>query len=472
MAENTVTIGLNLDVSRFNTGLDQAKSKLQSLKTSLGGMNLGAVATSSMRASSVASTQTTYLRDNTKAMKDQTTHMVRFTTGLSQFLRGGGSPAYFMNMARNLPKVSNGGGGPLAGIEGVGEQGATAATSEGGGIIGALGSMVASLGIIAVAALAISVGVTAFQFAFKPIGIMLNAIGKILGATLMPIALVIVELLRPLIWIMMPFIKVMNAIFAPLRTAIRNYYMNNANLAKTNLPQFSLGLTEAVGQGLAGSFIALLGELAKLIGDGIIDSVTLLLTSMLGALQIVFDGLRNLPIVGPAFGAVADALGTAKTAVKDAGEAVKTDFNLAIDAATKAINELLIPAIVAAAGAGGHQTAGGAPTGTVTTATGPNAPKVDVVGIGNKLLAPLSPLLNLLGFPTTVGDAIITPTGVTRTNPNDYIIATQDPSSLGGKGTTVNITFNVSGNMDDKTSRFIVEQVKQVVASEIRGIAR
>ena len=46
-------------------------------------------------------------------------------------------------------------------------------------------------------------------------------------------------------------------------------------------------------------------------------------------------------------------------------------------------------------------------------------------------------------------DGIITPSGVVSTAPDDYIIATKDPTSLGGgKGVTLNVTYNV--NVSDK----------------------
>lgn len=67
----------------------------------------------------------------------------------------------------------------------------------------------------------------------------------------------------------------------------------------------------------------------------------------------------------------------------------------------------------------------------------------------------------------SVGDAIITPQGVVHTNPNDFIIATKDPSKLGGKGITININNpSVRNDMDIKK---IADQVSMVLQRKTSG---
>lgn len=74
----------------------------------------------------------------------------------------------------------------------------------------------------------------------------------------------------------------------------------------------------------------------------------------------------------------------------------------------------------------------------------------------------------------SIGDGVITPSGqIVRTNPRDYIMATTDPSSMGGgSGNVYNIVFNVQGNVDDKTARFITDTVQREIAQQWRAIAR
>ena len=73
-----------------------------------------------------------------------------------------------------------------------------------------------------------------------------------------------------------------------------------------------------------------------------------------------------------------------------------------------------------------------------------------------------STVKSLLGFggdsSTSVNDAIITPNGdIIRTNPADYLIATKDPSALGGGSrgaSTINVTIN-GGLITDEVARDI-----------------
>lgn len=57
-----------------------------------------------------------------------------------------------------------------------------------------------------------------------------------------------------------------------------------------------------------------------------------------------------------------------------------------------------------------------------------------------------------------VNDAVITPQGnVIRTNPNDYLIATQNPQGMGGGG---NITVNVTGVIDENMLDLIGQRIQ------------
>jgi hypothetical protein len=70
------------------------------------------------------------------------------------------------------------------------------------------------------------------------------------------------------------------------------------------------------------------------------------------------------------------------------------------------------------------------------------------------------------GKSTKVNDAIITPNGVVHTDPNDFIIATKNPGSLGGSGTiNINISnpnFNDKRDMDELVRRISMELQKNM----------
>ena len=64
------------------------------------------------------------------------------------------------------------------------------------------------------------------------------------------------------------------------------------------------------------------------------------------------------------------------------------------------------------------------------------------------------------GSSRSVNDAVITPTGqVIETNPRDYLIATKNPSMLGGGSS--NITVNINGSADRSTVDEIVRRIQQ-----------
>jgi hypothetical protein len=70
----------------------------------------------------------------------------------------------------------------------------------------------------------------------------------------------------------------------------------------------------------------------------------------------------------------------------------------------------------------------------------------------------------------TVGDAIITPRGVVYTDPNDYIIATKNPASLGGGGGSV-VNINVSNPvlLDDRAIKDLVRRISVELQTQSRS---
>jgi phage-related protein len=71
------------------------------------------------------------------------------------------------------------------------------------------------------------------------------------------------------------------------------------------------------------------------------------------------------------------------------------------------------------------------------------------------------------GTTTSVNDAIITPRGdIVKTHPDDFIIATKNPQSLGGSSSN-NITINISGNADKSTVDKLITQLRREL--QLRG---
>ena len=69
----------------------------------------------------------------------------------------------------------------------------------------------------------------------------------------------------------------------------------------------------------------------------------------------------------------------------------------------------------------------------------------------------------------SVGDAIISPDGnVITTNPNDYLIATTNPNSLGSNGNNFNITYNISGVSSPNDIKRMLETNNRQLTDEIR----
>lgn len=71
-----------------------------------------------------------------------------------------------------------------------------------------------------------------------------------------------------------------------------------------------------------------------------------------------------------------------------------------------------------------------------------------------------------------VGDAVITPKGIVNTDPSDYLIATKNPSTLGGnKGNTLNVynTYNIDSKVDKNEFRDLLRQASREQAKELRN---
>ena len=87
---------------------------------------------------------------------------------------------------------------------------------------------------------------------------------------------------------------------------------------------------------------------------------------------------------------------------------------------------------------------------------------------GVKVLTTNFPLLQ------TVGDFVMQPGGqLIKTSPADYIMGTTDPQSLAGNGGgNMVVNINVEGNMDDKTAKWITQQINQTFATKMRSISR
>lgn len=69
-----------------------------------------------------------------------------------------------------------------------------------------------------------------------------------------------------------------------------------------------------------------------------------------------------------------------------------------------------------------------------------------------------------------VKDAIITPSGVVNTDPNDYIIATKNPQSLGkgGGSPTFNVTINNPSVRNDEDIKKLVREIQRIQQVEMR----
>lgn len=89
-------------------------------------------------------------------------------------------------------------------------------------------------------------------------------------------------------------------------------------------------------------------------------------------------------------------------------------------------------------------------------------------GIGSWIWDKVTGFFDGGGNSTSVDDAIITPQGVVHTNPQDYIIATKDPSSLGG-GKSITIQINNPSVRNDMDIKKIANQVSQVLQRQMSG---
>ena len=71
------------------------------------------------------------------------------------------------------------------------------------------------------------------------------------------------------------------------------------------------------------------------------------------------------------------------------------------------------------------------------------------------------------GKTTSVGDAIITPQGVVKTDPKDFIIATKNPGSIGGKNITINI--NNPSVRNDQDIKKMASEFSRVLQRQLGG---
>jgi hypothetical protein len=298
MADNSVTIALKLDASQFNATLKQAQADLGGFGAGAGrggkrsgkdDLGLETIAFESKKASN----------NMTKMNKSMENFVVRFTS----MLRGNLSPSNVLNTLKSAQGVVGGMGGgigggtgnALAGIEGIGAQGAAAAAASGvGGTIGAslgaiVGLLVGIATVIALIAAGIAVlitSVSAISVAFSPILKILQAIGRVIGAALVPISTVIVQFLKPLIWMLIPFVHLMNAIFRPIRMAIAQFFKGAATLIRS-------GDIGAIFGGLFAVVMPILTAAATAIGNMLMPLFTQLAAWIAGFLELDMSALKN-----------------------------------------------------------------------------------------------------------------------------------------------------------------------------------
>lgn len=209
MAENSVTIALKLDASQFNASIAQAQSQLSSMGIS-GGRRGGGTSKSSSPLSGIDTVS--YAKTGAK----QESFLKRIL-GVNE-----------KTAAQSVALM----------------KGNFSAANTMGVMEGVLGGMAGSLGTLVLLAAAVVVGISAMQVALKPIMKILTAIGKVIGAVLIPISIVIMQLLKPVLFLLIPFIGVFKGF-------------------TKNLP---LTIVKAAGA-ITNALIDIVGMVAKLIVD-------------------------------------------------------------------------------------------------------------------------------------------------------------------------------------------------------------
>ena len=367
------------------------------------------------------------------------------------------------------------------------------------GVIETIGSAsLSTLGIIAAGVMLLVVGMSALSVAFKPIQIILSAIGKVLGAALLPISMVIVTLLQPLIYLLFPFIKLMNMIFRP----IRQFLMQQITGAKKEYAADPLGFILKAVAGLA------LGPVAipLIIGNAIIKWITGI--DLIGAFLGLFKDLK-IPTVDQILGGITAALTTVGGMIFPTTEQIinamlgvfgLTPINTPqLDPAeivAKIVLALItapltIPIILASEIIKGILTALNikpidikAPTASdiataiaLFTVAGP-------AGIaGNSIANSMGVQSALYGQKGTSNKGLLggIAESVGLVGSGYYETPASTPYRLnsstgmfepGGVNSNVGLTFNVSGNIEEKTARYITEIVQREVASIWRSISR
>ena len=215
MAENSVTIQLKLDPANFNQGLSQVKKEL----SALGAVDIFGTKKGGATKSSSASAMTS-IKKSQESFAVSAKNIERSVAFMTSMLQGNMSSFNILGLGRSLAGV------------GIPSSSSTEGTTKKKGlesffmdilvVLGTIAASITSLGVIAGLVGGLVVIMQAIQFTLKPILLVLNAIGKVLGAALIPMSLVIVELLRPLIWMLMPLVRVMTILLMPLRRLIAN----------------------------------------------------------------------------------------------------------------------------------------------------------------------------------------------------------------------------------------------------------
>ena len=524
----------------------------------------------------------------------QTDNAERAVVYFTSMMKGNFSSFNVMGLGKALAGIGGGrvnegqsAKAALSGIGGIGEEGAAAASEStaaagGEGIIAAIGSLGAMVGpvllVIAAAAAQLVVVMAAVQMALKPILTILNAIGKVLGAALMPISIIIVTLLRPLIWLLMPIARLLMTILMPLRRAIQNYMGSAAakNAIKSgNYNDFFMGMTTAIGQGLLAMNLETITAVIGAIVDAITSMMKSMVSTILNTVATLLDGIAAIvgvispdaaaKITGLANGlrelvksvnGYTDANGEYVSGDLDKlGQGVK-DFFKGIKSTILnflGLKDLESTGVAGApysskqigANVAAQQTGVPAPeetsplqkltkdlgdaktaieaisfnamvtdakdklfgdTGSVKAAalaawTGmlTNADEkfpliaaafksflrglfditnkvIDAINILRKYVPGFALMTGTVDKPLehlAVDDFVLQPGGqLIKTSPQDYIMGTKDPGSIGGKGNVTNITFNVSGNVDDRTAKYITDTIQREIATQWRAIAR
>ena len=380
MADNSVTIALKLDTTQFSNSMAQVKKELS-------GMGIG---------KEVAATRTG--RSGTSSLEKE-----------------------FSSMRSTISKMTSTMMGNLSAgnISGIVSAVMTAIINP---------AFLAVLPLIAAGVAALVVTMEALVFAFKPIQIILSAIGKILGATLIPISMVIVQALMPLITILTPFIRLMNLIFAPVKKILTNYL-------KANSEQLASGGVGAFNVFWTGTLLAA-GSMMIVFGAE-------LLKALLSALEAVALSLDK---------SLRELFHQSDSEISEGANNIKKLFGGITGAIDSFVNNLV---------AESEQM-------VQASASVSNATSTWQQNMKRQAINTPSDWQNLMtsGL-TAVAEGRRTVQGISAEDARK--ILTEWAASGAGASTT--IQFNVEGNVDDKTARYITDTVQRQLATMWRSSA-